>query len=247
MVASNLDEFQEGGAQYTAAQTLLYENGSSYFYVNGKCEFVVSGRRWLLQEDRSGVLSTAEAEQLSRDLFFGSWDEFSGGYTAEGVYDGDVIEFIYGNDKKIACQAGCVSSSTPSEVSKMFDAAIQWRMQLHEIGKPLDGGVRVSAMKLGSGMLYGEAIVDWPLEWPLSSIATTDGNYGGAGKGTLISEEEEVEKLRKLWAAYRENFPVGGFGSSIGIRDRDEVFSLYIRDVVPVENAEGLAPWFPHG
>lgn len=237
---------ETGSVPRPQAQMVMYENGLSYFYVTGTCEFVVSGNRASLQEDRRGQLIAGDAEQLFADLHVSLWNELAGNYVAEGVEGGDLLKFVGPDgETKVSCRAGCVGADTPTEVVEMFEAALDWHQRLRDNADGLPGAVRVAARANASAAFFGAQTRDWPLDWPLASIAFTTDDPGPAGTSRLVSPNEETDALRTLRSSYDAEYDLDQL-ASIGIWDDGVLYQLYMRDVIPVEDSTGLAPWSSH-
>jgi hypothetical protein len=236
-----------GGGQ--VANEIEREIGFYYLYVRGSCEYFAlpadAGVPW--PDARTGVIDPATEEQLSRALGYGALAELAGSWATEGVSDGSTL-LVSDGAHTVACYAGCEDG--PDGVRALW-AEMGWIDELWAEGEPYQGPLRISVIGWADATL-DELPAPWPLAVDPWSIAI-DGDVDPApqaGQTLLVDDPEQVATLRELRRQYRENDLPDGVPNSLTAYGHltfedaggQDLFQLWMRDALPLEDATGLIP-----
>jgi hypothetical protein len=228
---SSFDRLQPGSQ-------VLFENGSPFLYVDGNCRY------WVQSDDgwagsRSGVLTPSQASQLEADTHYADW--IRGDWRTPTLADAS-LDILYDTSVKLSCSSLCGSSSAPDFLKDVT-------ARFADIVRPLSTGggalqdqrVRISVVQLDPGAYDFVPHAAWPLAVALQGIAQDQGTAQMQGYGHgLLFQGADAEKLRALRATY-----VAGSYRQLGvpglpIDDGGQVYLLFVRDVLPFEDASGL-------
>lgn len=239
-----------GGGQ--VANEIEREIGFYYLYVLGTCQYFAlpadSGQLW--PDAHTGTLDEAAEEALSLALDYGNLADVAGSWGTEGVSDGSTLVVSDGT-VSMACYAGCEDG--PAGARALW-AELGRIDALWAEGEPLDGPVRVSVIGWADSTI-DELGAPWPLPIDPWSIAI-DGNVDPApqaGTSVLIDDDAQAATLRELRRQHRDGeLPddvinaLEAYGHLTFLDEgSDDLFQLWMRDALPIEEANGLIPLPP--
>lgn len=239
-----------GGGQ--VLNELQREIGFYYLYVLGNCQyFALPADDWQSWPDtRTGMLDEATEEQLSIALDYGNLADIAGVWDTEGSADGSTL-LVSNGAITVACSFGCEDG--PAAAQALW-AEMGWIDELWASGEPLAGPVRVSVIGWADSTI-DELGAPWPLPIDPWSIAY-DGNVDlplEAGDSVLIDDEAQAATLRELRRQYREDDLPEGVANALEAYGHltfldeggQDLFQLWMRDSLPIEEANGLIPLPP--
>jgi hypothetical protein len=228
------------------------EIGFYYLYVLGNCQYFAlpadSGQTW--PDARTGTLDEATEEQLSLALDYGNLANVAGAWGTEAVADGSTL-LVSDGVVTMACYAGCEDG--PAEAQALW-AELGWIDELWASGEDLAGPVRVSVIGWVDSTI-DELGAPWPLPIDPWSIAI-DGDVDPppqAGDSVLIDDQAQALTLRDLRQQYREDqLPkdvinsLEAYGHLTFLDEGgQDLFQLWMRDALPIEDGSGLIPLPP--
>jgi hypothetical protein len=223
----------------------MYENGAYYLFVDGQCNYWVSNPSEVWDATRSGVLDVESAAELGKRLHFDAWPELHGTWAdpTGGVFDAPVLVFDDAGSA-VVCAELCNASDVPSAVKAMRDASPQVAQELWDAGTPIESPVRAIAVvgEFAAQIPY----VDWPLARPISDFVRTD-DHIGFGLGTLEDNVASVQALKELRASFLRGDHGVFFWNQLPIKSNGSYYSLYLRDTLPFEDAQGLVALTAYG
>lgn len=234
------------------ANEIEREIGFYYLYVLGTCEYFAlpadGGVTW--PDARTGTLDPATEEQLSRALDYGRLADVAGSWGTDGVSDGSTL-LVSDGVSTMACYAGCEQGP---EGAQALWAELHWVDTLWGQGTAVEGPLRISVIGWADATI-DELGVPWPLDIDPWSIAI-DGDVDPApeaGQTVLVDDPEHVAILRDLREQYRSgNLPknapnaLEAYGHlTFEAAGGQDLFQLWMRDSLPIEDAMGLIPLPP--
>ena len=244
---------------------MQHANGASYLYVMGDCTYYVGypgfepTQRGLA---RTGALTANDAEALGKAVSYGGWHELG---IANRAYAGDRqildggTEVFMDETTTVSCAGDCESEETPQVVAAMHHAFLPWQKRLWDLGKPMQGSIRIMAWK--GAFNFPSSLTEepfaagtWPLSFPIEDVLIPRDEGGKLlyGQGRLV-EQPDADKLRDIWhrdidvstAENPSNTFFRTYGSLRFPSEREPYFhAVEVRDVIPIEDPDtGLVPW----
>jgi hypothetical protein len=231
-----------GGGQLLPGSQVMYENGSPYLFVDGQCAFWVG--KDLLQDVRGGTLTTAQADALSQALRLSDWNRYKGEYY-DDLCDGPVRRYRFGADE-VAVYPTCTGPKTSQPVDWMLDAALSQVSAIYDAATPATGPVRYVLVAEPADVSWPPAVTalaaDWPLAGDPAAMALTFEQAGAYQPGMSLSAQppdaDALRGLRRAFAAAGGGAYSGGFVPVLG--QNDGRYELFVRDSIPLEDAQGL-------
>lgn len=218
--------------------------GFQYLYVLGTCEYYVlpplTGVQW--PDARTGVIDEATEEALSRAIDYGGIPALAGSYTTDGLFDGTTL-LVTDFTSTVSCYGGCEQG--PPAAQALWSAQTEWLKKLWDQGEPLLGALRISVVATASAP-SSESAPEWPLAIDPASIAAED-SIDANFPTVRVDAEPDLSTLRALRQQYREddlppdapNYLINyGFLLFHDVGGPD-LFRLWIRDSLPIEDADG--------
>lgn len=228
----------------TVDNEIVREIGVAYLYVRGTCEYwvlpTIDGVLW--PDARTGVLDPPAEEELSRALGYGRLDEIAGNWGANE--DDGATLLVSDGTSTVSCYAGCELGPVAARV---LWGQLERLEPLWENSEPYAGPLRISVVGWADSVV-DELGVPWPLERDPWSIAVDgDTEQGFEAPSILIDDPDEVAALRELRRQYRDDdLPLGipnalhAYGHlSFTSEDGQDLFQLWIRDALPLEDEDG--------
>lgn len=222
---------------------VLYDNGIYFLYVDASCRYWT---HWQAArgEVRTGTLSQDALAQLGAELAFGRWPEWAGHWVPEAVtFDGAIVT-LYPNFEReaaVSCVGFCEGPPIPPELAAAYRQVGSFIRSLWDSGSPLDGDMRMTAVRLGDEGRFATPVFQWPAtSFSLSDVAVspTDDPPLQYGQGRLVTGND-ASLIRVLRAEYLVR--AAHIYPSIEVIDEDGArYSVYARDVLPFENEFGL-------
>jgi hypothetical protein len=217
------------GGQVQSTFYFTNPHGFSYALVDGQCHFYAAGSA--MKGVHTGTLSTAQAEQLARDIHWQGFQDIAGPNQG-GCPDASTVSILVPG-ASTACTCGCPMSSPRSSA---ITQASMWMEMLAGMGTAIDGPVHALAMPTTAASVMGS-----PSPWPLThamryipGLIVSESTVSTADSGAVFTEMTDVASLRALRAsalsayAYASWIPIQNVGDT-------EVFALYVRDDLPTE------------
>lgn len=228
--------------------TLLVQNGHNYLFVDGQCRYWVYGTSTMLnswQESRTGTLDESDEAALAAAVSFSHWT------SAQGFYpncDGAFMVFWGDSVVRVLAQGcGSAPSGAYTEIRGEAKAAGEWIDMLWSRGKAVDGPVRLRVVRQPPDAtdLYVVQTAAWPLAVSVESLAIElidDLALGIDDPGYMLNDGDKIAILR----GYRDSLLAGQYfkhdwaSAWIPIESKGKSFHLYFRDVLPIEDPNGL-------
>lgn len=231
--------------------TFPYALGMNSVYVRGDCQYWiqegVGGRTQLL---RTGTLTEELAAELARDMHYSQLDQFDDHYGTELDLGGYFV--VSDGQKAVWCRGYCTETPTAPQQLQEMEARYQaWNTRLLAMSSDVTGPMWALFTK---SLDVGPADTDCDLSWPFSfepgplaqaHTASTDDLQ------PILIDVPEAQELRSWWRNNLESpnpcYPDNS-GGSFYVQEEDQSWTLYsllMRDSMPLENAEGLLP-LPH-
>ncbi len=221
------------GFALPAPYRIFSELGGPFLYIDGHCHYWVSDAHAISadQDIRTGVLDAASEERIAQATHFASWPALENAFTCteQPPLDGGGTFFSDGSFRPMCPY--CVSEAVSELVEMCGGATDALQAQLFAQGQPLDGPVRLFMSTQSVASEPGR--VDWPLASDPAAIAAATTQV------TLrIDDLADARVLRALRASHHAAFPIF---ESIPVRDgAGQLYQLFLREVLPFENDEGL-------
>lgn len=234
---------QSGGSgQAEPGSQVVNENGAMFYVLDGACRYFAKGPEG--GEARTGTLRPEEASSLEADLALGRWGNLSGSYYSSEC-DGDWVLYRYGGSR-LSVSPICSGRDTAQPIEFIWQRIMRQVSNAFEAGAPMDGDVRYvlvgnEEFPLGSDCLRNAPL--WPLSSDPTSIALTWEQSSNLERGQgRVASGEDASRLRELMRLRRSGeIGVLHTGEFIPVHDAMGVyFKLYVRDAVPLEDANGL-------
>lgn len=233
----------------TMGEKLTYQNGLHGLFVNGDCQYWVYGARpegmprgvTGVFPARAGRLTAQQEERLASDMGYSDWTSRA---EVDSYADG-TAEYLW--------RPGCKMTKTgnlfakplgETQLKTWIQTAASWLGQLYEAGTDMDGPLRVRAVAASDGRTNPRA-----LESPLldvSDMAVTwddEGYLRMSDPATLVTDADVVGLLREQ----REPIANGEFShpdnperSVLPVNVEGQLYYVYFRDVIPLEDDNGL-------
>lgn len=234
-----------GGGQVD--NEIVREIGFAYLYVRGTCEYWVlptlDGVLW--PDTRTGVLTLESEEALSRALDYGDLADVAGSWDSESLFDASTL-LVSDGTHTMACYGGC--DQGPEAAQDLWGEQGQIEA-LWEHSAPYLGPVRVSVVGWSDSTI-DELGMPWPMAndpWSLAIDGDNDPEHQ-AGDSVLIDDPLEAATLRDLRRRYREDDLLEGTPNALQayghltFEEGTDLFQLWIRDALPLEDETGLIP-----
>lgn len=231
----------EGGLTMTGLYTML---GDTYLYVRGDCRYWVIGPPFgFLGSARTGTLDPAQANALAEDIGYAQWPELHGRYDGGSA---DCYRTLASPGSTIECGGSCYWGSwAPAEIRMWLDAARSWQTTLTEDGQPVPLG---DPLRLDGWIVDAEPaqplddIVEWP--FPFTPEEAGIPPYAPSREATwLVTDPEITAAFRSYWTSFDGPTPDHVWPFSFSVPgDPVRIVSLWLRDVVPFEDADGYIP-----
>jgi hypothetical protein len=230
-----------GGGQVD--NEIVREIGFYYLYVRGTCEYWVlpsaSGVPW--PDTRTGVLELDAEEELSRALDYGNLGQLAGTWDA-GVADGSTM-LVSDGTSTVACVGSC--EQAPEGAQALWEQLGRID-DLWENSGRYEGPLRLSVVGFADSVA-DELGVPWPLGSDPWSLASDGDAEPGMTHSVLVEKSEDVELWRELRRQYRDDDLPEGIPNSLHAyghlsftsTDGQDLFQLWMRDALPLENDEG--------
>jgi hypothetical protein len=220
------------------------EIGFYYLYVRGDCRY------WVLPyqkppeievfETRTGTLDAEAEAALAALVSYGEWDPLVGVWPEYDAFD-ITVTFVHDGTDVIICEGNCPGA--PEAVLSLDQAANTAYRELWESGEPLvDEPMRVLANLLEPGFQPGQdvEIVPWTVDLDLATVAVSYEELVEAGMSTLIDDPALTVALREFRAQHAK-LAAQFFGLVVETQS-GELYELFLRDALPLENDQGLIP-----
>ena len=226
-----------GGQVHTEMQREL---GFAYLYVRGDCRYWVLPHQGPptieVAETRTGVLDEDQAAELAEMLDYANFETLAEAeWPQAGGEDGPTV-FAHDGEHMIACADTCVGA--PAGVETMTTAGSEYFLELWEAGEPLVGApMRIQARFLGG--LPVDSVPVWEGGVDLSAVDTSPDDLLVPGTSVLVEDSELTSQLRAFRAQHPEdsaNF------APIVVNDQGGAYEVFVRDAIPLEDAQGLIP-----
>jgi hypothetical protein len=208
----------------------------SYVIITGECRFwVMQGTR---EEARTGTLTRDAADRLAGELHYAAWYRIPDDAQSHGtVLDGGGGWVVTDGTRKFDCSGFC----TDPLAREMFERASRLPQELYELGGPVAGPMRVSAVD-SSSATFQKGTIDWPLSASVERFvyAPHAEPAPGPNRGVLLEDPADLRTLRAL----RPRLRGSDYGYVPVLADLDaadggsdaSTYDLYFRDVIPFED-----------
>ncbi|MCY0988057.1 hypothetical protein OV203_13045 [Nannocystis sp. ILAH1] len=234
---------------------LLRELGWSYLYVRGDCRY------WVMGDDQSnlqywrvthtGTLSAEQEEELSRAVNYDRWAELAGHYFVPESENSPGYEIQYSDGvSTIRCAEMCPPAADAPDVLKdMTKPAREWIPRLWKEGESMEPGapLRVDVLRLPSSQPLDEDECALAWTFALDPKSISRGNDDPPGS-VAIADGDTTSKLRSLREQYLAGDVSPGMCNPVLLdgpfrfyepADVLTGFSLWMRDAIPFETADG--------
>jgi hypothetical protein len=209
----------------------------SYVIITGECRFwVMEGTR---DEARTGTLTPEAGDRLVSELHYSAWYRISDDGQGPGAVDGGGGWVLTDGTRTFECNGFC----TDPLAREMFERASRLPRELYELGGPVAGPMRVSAVESSSFQRTPQkGTIDWPLSAPVERFVYDPmaGPAPGPNTGALLEDPADLKTLRALrprlhgsdygYVPVRADLDAADGGSV------ESAYDLYFRDVVPFED-----------
>jgi len=222
-----------GGFLPSGGAYLPLENGVHFLFVDGTCHYWAQRRQ--NEELRTGELTDEDEEALIAASRFRAWRGLAGAWTGENIpFDGGLTR-LWDASFALNCQA-CQGDGSPPGVQEALAGAYTQLGELWAAGAPIqEGPLRLLLLDDGEGYMNALA---WPLTPPPEAYVHTPASENH-GVSTLISDPDDVRKLRALQSEHRARSPSGPEVIPV-MGDAGKVYTLGLREALPFEDARGL-------
>jgi hypothetical protein len=210
----------------------------SYVIITGECRFwVMQGTR---EEARTGTLTHEAGAQLARELHYSAWYRISDeAQSRSRVFDGGSGWVLTDGTRKFTCDGFC----TDALAGEMFERASRLPRELYELGEPVMGPMRVSAVDNSRYQAAPQkGTIDWPLSAPVERFVYDPSAAPGPGPngGVLLEDPTDLKILRELRPRLRGSdygyVAVRADGGAADGGGDVSTYDLYFRDVIPFED-----------
>jgi hypothetical protein len=133
-------------------------------------------------------------------------------------------------------------------MTALFASAFDWVGRLHAQGIPLSGSVRALAYQYNGPWQY--EILPWTAGFALGTLEYDwEAMFTQRGQGHLVTDADAV--LLRQWRNNQDadayHPPFAGNPWMIPVSENGgPLFALFVRDVFPFENENGLIPFGPY-
>jgi len=247
----------EGGNTFIA-----HELGQPYLYVRGDCHYWTAAGQpqnpegftlndW--QVTHAGILTSTMEEELSRELLYDRWLELAGHYMFPNP-GGYLIEYSDGTST-IRCDLACSSEVNAPQELKDLTPVVNRRIQrLWDEGTELDlaDPVRIDLRRVSGARPLTEepCALEWPFDLDPAAVARDDVD-DPSSPSRLVTDRIFASEIRSLRDQYLAgSVPEGSCNLLLEdssflfyeAADPMTVLDLWMRDAVPLENADGRIP-----
>jgi hypothetical protein len=186
-------------------------------------------------------------EALSRAIDYGGLAELAGSWIS-GADDGTTL-VVSDGVSTVSCQGDCPDAPPVGQALRAISK--EWTDDLWQQGEPLLGALRVSVVVV-PGAAPGMPTAPWPLMIDPSAIAAEE--EGASEYPTVrIDGGDDLATLRELRRQYREDDLPPGTPNNLYdhgyllFHDAggQDLFKLWIRDSLPLEDEDGHVPLPP--
>lgn len=221
---------------------VVSENGAAYLFVDSACRY------WVFQDDfyftegnslfgpgrwadvRTGRLTVEELAEFNRDVLVRPWSS----YAEEGpVVPGQYLHaHWYRSDVSACYYQGCSSAALAHE-----ETTRAWLSRLNARGVPFtDLPIRADFIAVFEAFA---SPVEWTGEAVLAEVARTYAEAQREGGHPLLSEGDS-ELVRQIREPYRTNVYGTFIDQYVPVTSQGTLYSLYARQTIPYEDAQGL-------
>jgi hypothetical protein len=184
---------------------------------------------------KTGVLTSTEARDLSRDLHYESWSEW-----ADQDYPDhpDGTQSFLSNGRQVVVFGVTGSDVLVSVIGSVED----WASRLHKQGEPYRGPVRISLRDYSDPMFrprWAVAGALWPLASPPSEFVGISEKPFEPLRTFFFPIGSDADALRGLRKIAGSCEPVKDPSKPSVRTDADFEYCMFMRDVSPVETADG--------
>jgi hypothetical protein len=226
-----------GGGGWIFGLGVRVQLGRDFLYVRGDCRYWVQPGELPPAGEvdmvRAGTLDEAQAQALAEQLHYGLWAGVAGHYGDNDTQDGNTVT-IFDQDETLSCYGAC-----PEAPDFVHDLTVERQALLDELwagGEAVEGPLRVAAAALDEGVQV--SAVEWTVaELDLASIAVPIEDAYTGDPSVLIDDPNTVAALRAFRDAHIQAMAEDFYVDAGGI-----VYAFDLRDVLPVEAAEGGIP-----
>jgi hypothetical protein len=211
---------------------------TSYAIITGECRFwVMLGTR---EEARTGALTREAGDQLADELHYAAWYRISDDEQGRGtIFDSGGGWVLADGIRKFDCNGFC----TDPLAREMFERASRLPQELYDLGAPVEGPMRVSAVANSSFQGTPQKnTIDWPLSAPVERFAYDPYAEPALQRnsGVLLEDPADLKTLRALRPRLRGSdygyIPVRADLAEADGGSVASTYDLYFRDVIPFED-----------
>jgi hypothetical protein len=189
---------------------------------------------------------------LSRDFAYSEWANLPSVPVVPGLFGDTGVTELFDGTKLIECSNACVGYPSLAPPLDTFGAnERKYQALLWQSGSPVSGPLRVFLRRADLSAPLDDfqrsRVIVWPFSWDPDRLAVPVDAITGHETGAVIDDEQMIRELRELRAKYSgtdapiDDNPLmrqGNFEFVQATRPRS-VYSLWFRDVLPFEDAEG--------
>ena len=227
------------GGSLPPGSQVMHENGIPFLIVDEQCRFWV--HKQTLGDVRSGTLNTHMLRSLWEHLQLAHWSEYAGQYGSQHD-QGTWWRFQY-DGSLVGISVNGLSTEDAKRIAWLLDGIRASVGLLHEHGDPVGGSVRfvlVDDSEAGGVTTHYEDAAYWPLPEPAASWAVSVGeaNLNAAARRV---DGADADSLRQTVDRYRNAYrTLPGIGFVPVKDDVGGYYQLYLRDMLPFEDDQGL-------
>lgn len=215
------------------ATRVLAENGSVFLFVDDACNY------WAYEQDfttpaglwtdvRTGQLTPDMLAAFNRELLVQPWSEFAEDYAL-----GETSALWYG-EHAFSCLTSC-----EGEARVVADNAGAWVSRLYAAGTAADeGSMRVEVVRY-LGLPADYPFVEWTGTAELDTLVRTPEAAVEVGGRPLLDDSDSTT-VRLLREPFRTGVHDTFSYQFLPISSGGQLFSVYARQTVPYEDAQGL-------
>jgi hypothetical protein len=229
-----------GGGQVAPGSKVRSENGYNLFAVDGNCTYWIAPG-WVEQPFdhdlpvRTGKLSDADIQLLEASL---PTDDT--GALTSSCWSGLALD-APGRSIRAATGTADCGQLPFDEFNAAWTAVTTVATRVANEGTPVDGPLHVSAVRAG----YASTVVSypWPTSLTLDAFILAAGDVNKVGVSRLVDDPVAASQLRTMRAQYVIDAtaqPGLHPGDAPLATDQGVTVSVFMRDAIPYEDAQGL-------
>ena len=227
--------FYKGGGQVEPGREHLSMDGFHYFYLDGHCRYWVLpvGENALLAT-HTGTLSDAEVEALGEELELHLWEQYATATVEPHQLVDAGASSLHLGDVTLSCPTNCTRSSYEAQVKAIQSTLHEEMTSLHAKGTPLDGPVRVMAVRQDlNGQAYQWPIASWDLSMSVEDVIVPLEETSSQPPFELTGDD--ALKIRELRAQTRQgDYQPDWNQTHIAIQDQQgSIIQVFVRDALP--------------